>query len=340
MTPELEEMIWVAQRHPEVDEPDALATDRARLALMEYVSETSRSRRRSLPWLAAAVATAAVAAVAVVVAGAGSGDASHPQPAAAAPGIGAQGPVQTGQSTDVLVRLAHSVARSSAMPGNATLVHRSTHDYGGTPSQDKRFDGYDLFEDNGDYYYGDTLAQLRQAASDPSQAGKSEGAPITAAAKAANTNGTTAAFAIYNAGVIPAHAIPNAASMTTSSDVTLADGRKITAFQRDNLLWVDIVQALQGGAGRPDVRAGALLAASILPDVTVTHIELDGQQVLQITNTQFPRGYADTDDVNATTGVMIHSHGGAMDGSTATDEAADVTYDASRVTAPSLTPAH
>jgi hypothetical protein len=74
----------------------------------------------------------------------------------------------------------------------------------------------------------------------------------------------------------------------------------------DNYLWGNCMDALEGGAGRPDIRAGAMLALSTLPDVKVTQTTLEGQPVVQITNTQFSDNYAETLDLDARTGVLVH----------------------------------
>ena len=108
----------------------------------------------------------------------------------------------------------------------------------------------------------------------------------------------------------------------------------ITQAERNNYLWMNISTALEGGAGRPDVRAGALLAASTLPDVTVTNTTFNGQPVLQVTNTEFPNNYSETYDLDPQTGVLVHFRGGIVGGA----DSVNVTYQVSRVSAPSLDP--
>jgi hypothetical protein len=104
----------------------------------------------------------------------------------------------------------------------------------------------------------------------------------------------------------------------------------------DNYVWMNCMDALEGGAGRADVRAGAMLALSTLPDVKVTQTTFGGQSVVQITNTQFSDDYAETLDLDTHTGVLVHMSGGNV----GKPDSMDVTYRVTRVTAPSLDPAH
>jgi hypothetical protein len=99
---------------------------------------------------------------------------------------------------------------------------------------------------------------------------------------------------------------------------------------------MNCMDALEGGAGRRGIRAGAMLAVSTLPDVKVTKTSFDGRPVVQITNTQFSDGYAETLDLDARTGVLVHMSGGTVGKA----DSVDVTYRVTRVTAPSLDPAH
>ncbi len=96
------------------------------------------------------------------------------------------------------------------------------------------------------------------------------------------------------------------------------------------------MDALEGGAGRADVRAGAMLALSTLPDVKVTQATLHGAPAVQITNTQFADDYAETLDLDARTGVLVQMSGGTV----GKPDSVDVVYRVTRVTAPSLEPAH
>jgi hypothetical protein len=69
----MDEFAWMTKNRLDVPDPDGAMTDRARTALMNYMSATTERPRRRLPWLAGATAGTAVAAAAVVVIAGGSG---------------------------------------------------------------------------------------------------------------------------------------------------------------------------------------------------------------------------------------------------------------------------
>ncbi len=358
MNTDFEEATWVADRLPEVDDPDGLATDRARLALLEHISATPPRRRwRRRLGLRLAAAGAVTAAAGVIALGHGparpakSGTPSAPHAAIAAPHHRAV-------TQPVLLRLAADVTQAPAPPGNATLVFRH-HTFPNQPS----FSGYDLYEDNGDYYYGATLDELRQALADPSTADKQLGGILAAAARSANVTPAQAAGNVYQASPAPSSvasytqglrtalakllAVKGHAALVQSirqrlAAVTHATPSAAKSLARpdqgtvDNYLWMNCMDALEGGAGRADIRAGAMLALSTLPDVKVTQTEFGAQPVVQITNTQFSDGYAETLDLNARTGVLVHMSGGTV----GKPASVDVTYQVTRVTAPSLDTAH
>jgi hypothetical protein len=358
MNTDFDEVTWVAEGLPQVGDPDGVATDRAHLALLEHISAAPRPRRwrRRLGLRLAAVASATVA-VGVVAIGLGSGrpdttgTTSVPRVA-----LAPQPHVVSGHR--VLLRLAGDLTQAPAPPGNATLVFRH-HTF---PDQ-TRFSGYDLYEDNGAYYYGDTLDELRQALSDPSTADKQLGGILAAAARSANLAPAQAATNIYRASPAPSSVTAyttglrmalaklagdkGRAAMIQSLRQRLAEISNATpsAAKRlalpsqatiDNYLWGNCMDALEGGGGRADIRAGAMLALATLPEVKITKTTFDGQRVVQITNTQFADGYAETLDLDARTGVLVHMSGGTV----GKPDSVDVTYRVTRVSAPSLDPAH
>jgi hypothetical protein len=363
MTPDTIEITWVAERAPDVPEPDGLATEQARLALMQDISAvTVRPRRRWVPWAAAAASASAIAAAGVVVLSANAGH--HARPAVHA----ASAPAKTTHivhvpehhvvaGTPVLLHLAHSVSHAAPLPGNATLVIHQNVVHGGQPHT---FTGEDLYEDNGDYYFGQDRSELLQAVADPASADSTEGKAIAAAAASANLSPAQAAQNIYAASPAPSNpgtlaeakrtaidkltAVVNAAPAAQRAAIQqrLAEVQNapdtVTQGQRDNYLWMNISTAFEGGAGRSDVRAGALLAASQLPDVTVAQTTFAGQPVVQVTNSEFSDGYSETYDLDPQTGVLVHFHGGG--GTDAADDSVDITYQVSRVTTPGLDPAH
>jgi hypothetical protein len=259
--------------------------------------------------------------------------------------------------TPVLLRLAHSVSHSAPLPGNATLVIHQNVVHG---SQAHTFSGEDLYEDNGDYYFGQDRSELLQAVADPANADSTEGKVIAAAAASANLPPAQAAQNIYAASPAPSDpgtlaegkrtaieklkAVVNAAPAAQRAAIQpkLAQVENapdtVSQSERDNYLWMNISTAFEGGAGRSDVRAGALLAASQLPDVTVTQTTFAAQPVVQVTNSEFSDGYSETYDLDPQTGVLVHFHGGG--GTDAGDDSVDITYQVSRVTTPGLHLAH
>lgn len=257
----------------------------------------------------------------------------------------------------VLLRLADDVTQAPAPRGNATLVVRHH-----TFAHDTPFWGYDLYEDDGAYYYGYTMAALRQSLADPSSADRELGGILTAAARSANLTPAQAASNVYRAAPAPsgpsaspgalraalkeqaAKASPAVAKLIRRRLATIPSAKASAAQASqspsqatiDNYLWGNCMDALEGGAGRADIRAGAMLALSTLPDVHIERTTFAGQPVVQVTNTQFPDGYAETLDLDAQTGVLVHMSGGTI----GKPDDVDVRYRVTRVTAPSLAPAH
>ncbi|HTU94889.1 MAG TPA: hypothetical protein VMF14_03545 [Solirubrobacteraceae bacterium] len=362
MNTDFDEATWVAERLPDVDHPDGLATDRARLALLEHISAAPPvrpGRRRRWGWRLVAAGGIGAAAVAGVVA-VGNGPAKPARTASTpTPTVAVAPQTHVVHGHPVLLRLASDVTQAPAPPGNATLVVRH-HTFPDASS----FWGYDLYEDDGAYYYGATLDELHQSLADPSSADKELGGILTAAAGSANLTPAEAATNIYRAA--PAPSGPPASPTMLRKQLTAllatkpspAEARALrrkfgaaisharasatTASQGpsqatvDNYLWGNCMDALEGGAGRADIRAGAMLALSTLPDVHLRQTTFDGHAVVQITNTQFDDHYAETLDLDAHTGVLLHMSGGTI----GKRDGVDVTYRVTRVTAPSLDPAH
>ena len=366
MNTDFDEVTWVAEHLPEADGPDGIATDRARLALLEHTSQArpQRHRRGRLAprVMAGAAAVAAVAVVGgVIVAGHG----APPRPPAgpsAAPQVALAPQPRRVSGHPVLLRLASDITQAPAPPGNATLVLR-TQIYPNQPS----YSGYDLYEDNGTYYFGQTLDELRQALDEPGDGDRELGGILAAAAKSASLTPDQAAGAIYQASPAPkvtAASIAQTRSILRQKLAALGHSRGNAAVARmlrrtltamptprassaerpqppsqatiDNYLWGNCMDALEGGGGQADIRAGAMLALSTLPDVHVRPTTFDGQSVVQIVNTQFSDGYAETLDLDARTGVLVHMSGGTIGKA----DSVNVTYHVTRVTAPGLDPAH
>jgi hypothetical protein len=327
MIPDVDEVTWVTHHRLDVPDPDGAMTDRARMALMDHISAEPERPRRRLPWLAGATALAAGGGVAVALFAGGSGAGSGTRNGAAvSPGAGAP---LAGKPSFVLLHLAHSVAQTPALPGNATLVESSTNIVapGQSPSS---LTGYDLYEDNGDYYFGKTLTALRSTVSDPSASDSlsaSLGQVVAAAAASAISTPSQAAEKLLAAD---SHPTPQVGQGTPPLTQAEAD-RDLEGIE-----WQAIGSALEGGAGQPQVRAGALLAAAALPNTTVTNTTDAGQPVVKVTEIQGPDGDEESLTVNSQTGILLNQYSNAGSGG----DVSNTTYQVSRVTAPGLDAAH
>ncbi|HEY1775594.1 MAG TPA: hypothetical protein VGG41_05475, partial [Solirubrobacteraceae bacterium] len=147
----VEEFTWVTDHRLDVPDPDGAMTDRARMALVDHMSAATDRPGRRLRWLIGATAVAAGAAGAVILAGGlGAGSAVRPSGPATPVVSLAQ---QAVTPSLVVLHVASRAAQTPALPGNATLVKRSTDVI--TPGRAPTvFTGFDLYQDNGDYYYG------------------------------------------------------------------------------------------------------------------------------------------------------------------------------------------
>src|ERR1700733_3660539 len=333
MPSNVDEFTWVSDPRLDVPDPDGAMTDRARMALVNHMSAAIDRPGRRLPWLIAATAVAGGAAGAVVLAvGVGAGSAPHRSGSATPVASLAQQPVRP---SFVLLPVARRAAQTPALPGNATLVKRSTD----VPTPGRAptvMTGYDLYQDNGDYYYGQTLAALRSAASDPSPSDK-QAAPfgqITAAA-AASADLTPAQAADKLLAADP-HPTPKVGHVDTTEGKPFTWTQAAVDRDLDGIEWLSISSALEGGAGKPQVRAGALRAAAAMPNTTVTSTTHDGEPAVAITWHEGPGQYVESLTVDSQTGVLLLAH----DGGSPTGVTSTTTYDVSRVTAPSLTAAH
>jgi hypothetical protein len=80
----------------------------------------------------------------------------------------------------------------------------------------------------------------------------------------------------------------------------------------DNEIWENSLDALQAGAGQPEVRAGVLRLLSTLPEVTVRSADVNGEATLTLTAgaPALPPDYQETLTINGSTGVPIGFAGG------------------------------
>jgi hypothetical protein len=333
MPSNIEEFTWVTDHRLDVPDPDGAMTDRARMALVDHMSAATDRPRRRVPWLIGATAVAAAAAGAVVLAGGLGAGSAVPRSRSATPVVSlAQQPVRP---SFVVLHVAVRAAQTPALSGNATLVKRSTDVV--TPGRAPTvWTGFDLYQDNGDYYYGQTVAALRSVASDPSPS-DAHAAPfgqiIAAAAASADLAPTQAAEKLLAADP---HPTPKVGQVDTTQGKPFTWTQAAVDRDLNGIEWKAISAALEGGAGKPQVRAGALRAAAAMPNTTVISTTDDGQPVVEVTWHEGPGQYVESLTVDSQTGVLLIAHnGGSPNGVTST-----TTYKLSRVTAPSLTAAH
>jgi hypothetical protein len=311
-------------------------------------------RRRSVATRAVAgvAVTAMAALVAVTVTGTtqhgtntnvATSSGAHSSPVAS-PGVH---PVTVTGHNHALIELAAYISvNATHQAGDATLVAR-TQSY---PSQ-RSIQGFDLYTDSGEYFYAETESGLPAAIESNANQGDGMFAREIAAAEFA-VNGSLAvadqrmAYAPFADGKPPTNSGQTAAQRAQEAQMIAeklaAAGIKdphlvqmakagSTSFNTENYIWEDSEDALQAGAGNPQVRAGVLRILSTLPDITVTHTRVGGQPALAITadgSPDLPTNYHETITVNASTGIPISLVGGANGAA----PGVTVTFQVSRVT--------
>jgi hypothetical protein len=205
-----------------------------------------------------------------------------------------------------LVSLAADVAEQPAPTvGDATLVDRAE-------AANPGYGGWDLYTDDGHYYYAYDRADLPAQVKDGDDQGD-------------GGFGREVAAALY--------AVDGdlAAARLRMSEAPMDPGKQIAPTPQtfDNRVWDFGMDALIAGSSNPKVRAGVLRLYSTLPEVTVTHTVVDGQQALTLTAAApaLPAGYTETLNINAATGVPLTFEGMQNNKSDVT-----VTYTSTRVT--------
>jgi hypothetical protein len=326
----MNELEWLTDRRPDTPAPDDETTAHARAALLAHaVGETGpardaaprssrhraaparRPRKAPLYTLAAAVFAIAI----VVVAGAlPSGD--GPTRRIGAPVVAEAAP---------LVKLSNRIAAEPAPTGDATLVKREQH----YPDRETTT-GNDLYFDDGRYFYGDTLEQLKQFGAD-----LGEGIPMQqreAAEAAVDLPPDQARQRFYDStwpgGHEPATQPAAAADPATRRKLAAAKAKRrpISRLSMvNNRIWMASMDTLIAGAGDARVRAGVMKLMATIPAVKLE----DHGATLDLRNTDFGDGYEETLTVDAKTGVIRKMTGG-YPGKT---PSVVVTYDIERVTA-------
>jgi hypothetical protein len=335
---------WLAERRPRGVALDEAATRRARAALMtdmaggaprEATARRPKRRRRAVRLALGGVAVSGVA-VAVLATG---GPQVTTQPDAdgqssARLRLGGLPDADAAPLKRLTTRLRARAAQATAsLPGDASLIVRH---------QDGAIVGADLFTDDGVYYYAgkpDGLAAAiadRETNTDPADdwgfarraVAAAEAAfdgPIGAARKrmgdAAFTPGRKPSDDEWVRG---ADGEPRAVPSSTPPPVPT---RAEAAARLENRIWVNSMDALNGGAARPAVRAGVLHLLGTLRSVKVTKATDGDRQVLVLAARQ--SAYTERLTVDAGTGMPIRFTG-REDGES--EPAVKIAYDVSRVT--------
>ena len=255
-------------------------------AIVDTARRTRRRNRITRGGIGVGVAAvAAVAAVAVAnavpSAPAGTPQAGGAHPAARSggghPAAKAHGahPAKTGASAasapaaQPLVTLVADLVADPPPKGDATLVERET----GASGQ-ASINVWDLYTDNGRYFFSRTEAGLpAQVKEDNNQGDGQFAREIAAATYAATGNLDTAALKMAwapNSNPVPAWLSAQVKNISAGG------------LQIDNYVWEDCEDALVAGSGNPQVRAGVLRLVSALPGITVTHGTADGQPTLTL----------------------------------------------------------
>jgi hypothetical protein len=234
----------------------------------------------------AGLALAAVLAALLVVSGAIS---THPGNQATPPASPATAAVGGGS----LVRLAADIkAHQLRQPGNATLITSVEITRSGKHKRRAERDpGAELFTDAGKYY----IASL-DPPSDKSYTPRSNeyylahpvsllraeiAAHVTIVSDAQFAREKAAAITAAE-GSVSAARRQMAEALFRGKDVRSTKPGALGLVPVDAWIWDNSEQALEKGAGDPEVRAGVLRLMATLPDVTVTHTITDGRSTLTL----------------------------------------------------------
>lgn len=327
---------WLVARRPAHHAADKAAHDRALIALLQHTSSRPASRlpnlrfsgrQRSRTFAAAVAAGAAAIAAGVLLSATGSG---NPAAGTHAAGGGSSAVISHASTKSPAIRLADQIVTTRAS-GDATLIQRTTH----TGGQDITV--YDLYGDNGSYYFAQNESGLpSQVSNNDNQGGGVFGREVAAAKEAATGNVQQAAIAMANAPDPNRNPLITPSSQTPEQAAAARMKEKLTGMRQgpgslfDNWAWENSQDAMIAGAGDPQVRAGVLQILATLPDVKVSYGTSGGEQTLVLTagSDEVGANYSEQLTVDAKTGVPIQASGGAPGGSAETT----VDYQVKRVT--------
>jgi hypothetical protein len=190
------------------------------------------------------------------------------------------------------VLLADNISASAhKQPGDATLVFRSTtFTDGEAPGS-----GFDLYTDSGPYYWAPTKSGLAgQITAHHDLADGLFTREIAAAEYAVHGDLATARERMADAPDPASAGKSPSAQMSPTLlkvkaemlGVKAAPGQSLAAAYdkayTDSWVWSDATEALEAGAGNPQVRAGVLRLLSTVSGVVVTNGTFDGQPTLVV----------------------------------------------------------
>jgi hypothetical protein len=250
---------------------------------------------------------------------------------AVSPGSSPGVPAASNHAASPLVRLADHVSSSITPAGDATLVARTTALGGG-----KSVTVYDLYADNGQYFFSRTASGLPgQVSAGHNRAGGLFAREIAAARLAATGNVQTAGEDMAAAPDPSKHVAQTMTQTLDAADASKEPGvyhaGEVVGTLYDNYVWENSQDALIAGSGDPQVRAGVLQLLATLPDVSVTSGTSKGRPTLVLTAGADEMGAGSIEQltINATTGIPISAASGAPGQALS----AGVSYQVSRVTA-------
>jgi hypothetical protein len=271
-----------------------------------------RVTRRTAGFGAAALAAAA-AAVALAVTSIPAGG-QH----ATAGGQGAPKPAPAAVNPLLTQLAANITVRQVKLPGDATLEIRNQSPTSATPGDN----GYDLYTDDGTYYWGYDRSNLLQAIAERQDVG--QGAfkrSIAAALIAANGNVAAGRAKMSVANFIPGTKpntvqaqqaeIEKLKAIDKQRRIKYTPPKPLNAQQRqeqtDNLIWMNSNYALTAAPENPNVRAGVLRILATMPDVKVAHTTTGGQPTLTLSDSWPKLAGDDTEStvISASTGLPI-----------------------------------
>lgn len=271
--------------------------------------------RRAAGFSVAALGAAAAAVVLIVT--------SAPAPSHHAAAAGKpSSKVASAAVNPVLAQLATDITvRQVRLPGNATLEIRNQ-----SPTSDELgSNGIDLYTDNGTYYPGYSLSDLRRVIAQGQDQGEGAFKRAIAAALIAVTGDVAtgrAKMAVANyipgTNTNPDPSVPSQAEIEKIKAVDKAQHIKYTPpkpltpeqlkEQTDSFIWMNSLYALTAAPENANVRAGVLAIMATMPNVKVTHTTTAGQPTLTLADS-WPElaggGLVESLVINASTGFPI-----------------------------------